>query len=312
MTRKGELYGLVVVDNNLSPFAKSVVAMCKFHQIANVGVMDFVYPPIASNAMEYFYWLDPDKEYVPYMEVPITYACNLNCKSCGAFSPLFKEGECYDLNQFNKDMRCLSEKVDICTLRFLGGEPFKTKNLDKYLESVRKHFPKTNIRIVSNGLLIPSLPQHILDAVREYRATINISFYKPTQKIFDKIENVLQKNGIAYQHNESVEVFFKNKNLKGDSNPVVAASRCNSPNCRYLFNSRLHKCPADALMFRFAEFFKIKNLPQPQSIDIYAQNFVSLLQRLEGTIEMCKFCSENPVIWNWEAPSKLKLNEWVV
>ena len=66
------------------------------------------------------------------------------------------------------------------------------------------------------------------------------------------------------------------------------------------------------MIYRFAEKFKINVFPNPSGIDIYAQNFVSLLHKLDDAIEICRYCSENPVGLKWEAPSKKKIEEWVV
>ena len=73
-------------------------------------------------------------------------------------------------------------------LSLLGGEPFESSDICKYIVETRRILPNTMIQIVTNGLLIPTLSKDILDAIRENDIVVSISEYKPTHKIIDRID----------------------------------------------------------------------------------------------------------------------------
>ena len=86
LIRAGEIDGLIVVEDGHKSFTKSVVQICKFYQIPNLGIVNL------SNRKE-IYWTDVEKNFFAYMEVNLVDGCNLNCKACAHFSNLFKTNE---------------------------------------------------------------------------------------------------------------------------------------------------------------------------------------------------------------------------
>ena len=71
----------------------------------------------------WFYLQNLGKPRIPYLETHLCDHCNLNCKSCSHFCPLVTEPTFTDLEQYTKDIRVLSKKLAIRTIRLMGGEP---------------------------------------------------------------------------------------------------------------------------------------------------------------------------------------------
>ncbi len=259
---------MIIAEDFMSPFTKQVVNALKFYNIPQVGLISFnnVSPsPI--------YWLDTTKIFLPYLESDITDHCNLNCRGCCHFANFSLEDEFYPLENFRRDISRIAQTCDVLKFRLLGGEPLVMKNFDEYMNIARQYFPKSALEFVTNGLLIPSLPQKILDTLRETRCVIHFSLYPPTAKILEKITARLRENSIPYDVAKKVENFAAQMTLNGNNNPgkSIAACRCNE--CRSIRNGRIYKCPIDAACYKFAKKFELKKFASPTGIDIFFAEF---------------------------------------
>ncbi len=302
----GELDGLIIAAAPVyGNFTKTVVRTCKLYNIPQVCVVNF-------DGDNPVYTLNTKKIFIPYIETSIIDGCNLNCRACVDFSSLFGRDEVYPLENFRRDVEQISRTCDLVIFRLMGGEPLLLKNLDDYIQIARKYLPQTHLHVVTNGLLIPSLPQKILDVLRENRCIMDISAYAPTRKIADKIQTVLATNKITF----NFDTFFKDKfvvfmTLHGDNDPEKSRAACLSDICRFLRGGKLYKCQNEALRFRLAERFGVEGLPAPAGVDIYAPNFSSLLDMLDGNVEMCYWCSERAREIPWQPTNNPKLEDWL-
>ncbi|MBR3622522.1 MAG: glycosyltransferase, partial [Selenomonadaceae bacterium] len=96
------------------------------------------------------------------VEMHLSDRCNLNCRGCTHFSPLFHEMG-FDKETALTDVRTLARNVShIMDFYFLGGEPFLNKDIASYIRAVRSILPQTRLTVVTNGLLIPKLPDEVL------------------------------------------------------------------------------------------------------------------------------------------------------
>lgn len=78
-----------------------------------------------------------DKPYLRYLETHLCDHCNLNCKSCTHFCPLVTEPTFTDLEQYTKDIRTLSKKLAIRTIRLMGGEPLLHPQVNDFIRVTR-------------------------------------------------------------------------------------------------------------------------------------------------------------------------------
>ena len=145
-------------------------------------------------------------KYLEYLETHIINKCNLNCKGCSHFSNIVDEEDAsVNIMVFERDFARLAELFDhIFTIRLMGGEPFLNTNIGEYIKIVRKFFPETDLRILSNGLLVPTVADCILQKIADNNVALDISCYPQTDKIRHKIEHRLNSFGIKFQFSEPV------------------------------------------------------------------------------------------------------------
>ena len=135
---------------------------------------------------------------MPHIELHISDKCNLNCKGCSHFSPLFDEINAVFENKMKdiKDIKALFD--NIFRIDILGGEPLLNPELKKYVTSLREELPETFIQIYTNGILIPTLDDDVLEAIYQANVGISISEYLPTHRIINKITDKLDQFHIRY------------------------------------------------------------------------------------------------------------------
>ncbi len=109
-------------------------------------------------------------------EVHIVEHCNLNCKQCSHFSPLAEESY-IDLGEYERDMRRLSDLFDgrMSTVQLLGGELLLHPEINEIMRITRETFPIGRIRVVTNGILLPSMSDEFWEKCREYQVEISVS-----------------------------------------------------------------------------------------------------------------------------------------
>ena len=262
-------------------------------------------------SMEKIHWINANIPFFPHVEMHVMDSCNLKCKGCTHFSNLYSDYEIYPLETFSKDLQKLSEQV--CILRFwlLGGEPFLNPDLKEYIKEARRILPDSEIKLVSNGLLIPTQNESVFEMIRRCDVTVDISGYPPTMAIKDKIVECLEREQIAYQFREEVKTFFALLGKKPKSDPMVAQEHCCDRTCHLLRNGRLYKCPVDGLMYKYKERFSVLNFPESEGLDIYADDFLKNMHRLEEAISLCRYCAEEPRRFTWAIAREPQVCDWM-
>lgn len=240
------------------------------------------------------------------IEMHISDKCNLNCVGCAHYSPIFKEiGANYEERM--GDVKTISElEVFVHRFYFLGGEPFLNPELGKYIVGVREILKETDLHIVTNGLLLLSVEDDLLETIADNNVTISISEYEPTHKLTDRIEQRLQSFSIKYniRRYDRKQVFNKPLSLTEDSeHPKL----CISNGCVNIWNGKISRCPAVMYIDKFNEVFGTA-LPNDGVIDLSdAPKGDVLLEFLKSEIPLCQYCIENPIPWGrCEEPCKLE------
>ena len=312
MFKRGEIAGILIVNDAGTKLTKEIVKICKLNSISLVGVIHN-YPVPTDNYEDNIYWLNPDKIFIHYLETHIIDSCNLNCNRCVHFSPLYNDNDFYNVEIFKRDIRRISQVADVLTFRLLGGEPFIKSDFIDYVKISGQYLKKTNLRVITNGLLIPSAPQKLLDAFYENQVSMDISMYPPTLKIFDRIEETLNKNNIPFVKGPNVETFRTLITLNNNHNPVISMNYCGCTNSRFLRDGKVYKCPVDIMSKRYKETYKFKNFPESTGIDIFADNFPQLMDRLDDPVEHCFWCNENTPAkrYPWKASGQHTMEEWL-
>ena len=165
-----------------------------------------------------------------YAEMSINDFCNLNCKGCNHYSPIF-ERKYPDLNTRIKDVEKISNLYDnVLEFGLIGGEPLLNPMIKDYIKKTRQLLPNTVIQMGTNGLLIPKLKEDVLCCISDNNIIFAISEYAPTSEIIKETERILVSHKIDYILKSAVfkEKFYKTLSLKRDS---VYEKKCISKGC---------------------------------------------------------------------------------
>jgi len=225
-----------------------------------------------------------------YMEFSVAFHCNLNCKGCSHFSPLTEE-LFPDYESTEKDFIRLKELVPhIHMIRLLGGEPLLNPELPKYVRLVRKIYPYTDLHIVTNGLLLKSLPTETIECFRENNVVIDISVYPATRNSYDKWHQWLAENKLPSTHYHCYEFV-----------PTLRPDKAEFPfsgtdiSCLYynLAEGQLSTCMIMHDVKYFNNYFK-KDLPHKDGlISIHDPELTAeeLFRRLKDKHQLCQYCA---------------------
>ena len=235
-------------------------------------------------------------------EVHITEHCNLNCKYCFHFSSLAKE-EYLPLEEYERDLARLSKLFNgiMHRITILGGEPLLHPQVAEFITATRKYFSVGDIKILTNGILLPTMDDTFWEACHETGAIVYYTKYP----IKLDVEAIKQK---SEKYNVSLEIYNMEDNVKqlvhepldlhGKQNAVKNFYDCYRSNaCITLKHGKIYTCLKAAHMHLFNDYFhKDIKLDEKNGIDIYkAQTGQEILEYLTKPIPMCAYCDRKNV-----------------
>lgn len=151
-----------------------------------------------------------------------------------------------------------------------------------------------------------------MDEIRNFNVVVDISMYPPTEKIFNKISDILTAHGIKFIRQRPVSFFSVALTLDGGHDKQLARVACTMDQCRLIRDGKFYKCPFDALIHRYKKTFNIAELPDSDSgVNIHDENAVRLFDKLDGDIELCGFCNEIARQIPWQISNKPSQEEWI-
>lgn len=249
--------------------------------------------------------LDYTKPVLDYFEYHVAWHCNLNCKGCGHNSNLYTKPRFGDLEHFRRDMNRLTELFsNISKIRLMGGEPLLNPQLGEFITSARKAFPGAQIRVVSNGLLIPKADAGLLELMEKTGAAFDISLYPPTVKVLKEIREICGKNRVSCYVSEPVKEFF----MDGACEPEPDVGRnfelCESQGCHFLFDGELSVCPAPIVARENRALTGTANaISRDDIINLYdkAIDGFQIIKKFSGPIPYCRYCNKaGKILFPWE------------
>lgn len=252
---------------------------------------------------------------IDYLEIPVALGCNLKCRACSHFSNLAPTDLLADLAVFERDLRRLRELLPVIhMIRLLGGEPLLHPELEQFLRTARSCYPDADIRIVTNGLLLPKAPEALLSAVKALDAGIDLSLYPPTAHMRDQIDALLNDKGIRHRYTPPILEFRRRMNLAGQGDIERNFRTCVVGNqCHYLYNGKLSACPAPSVISIFNECYGTEIDGSADLLDLYdpALTGEAAAAFLRRPLDMCRFCAE-PELLRWESGREPQISDWLV
>lgn len=251
---------------------------------------------------------------LPYLEIPVVKHCNLNCRYCSHFANV--EDEYFmPVASYETDMARMSCLVsNIAEIRLLGGEPLLHPHLREFIKISRRYFPDAALKVVTNGLLIPSVDACVLQEIAGCGATFDISLYQPTQKIEREICERLYRFGIKFYISEPVIKFQRRLLPRPEAAIEKTWQACNTKNCFVLCEGKISYCYAPQLVEmaekKFGYHFYIGN----SVADIADSRWTgeSLLEFLQQPHECCAYCGQPETVDWMRTQCKPGLSDWFV
>lgn len=254
---------------------------------------------------------------LPYVEFSVALHCNMNCRSCTHFSPLSKK-HFYDFDIFQKDIQRLRQLIDrIDTIRIMGGEPLLNPQLVDYIVLTRKAYPYSEIQLVTNGLLLKTMGEELINTLLKNGILIHISFYPAIAEGVEDIIGFLEEHKLSYTVEGMITRFAKvlSKHKIGNPFSPFKPAGCNCPN---LFEGYMTVCPRVMFISDLNKAFDT-NYPEEGKIDLYdkALTYEKFKERLKRAIPLCDYCrSYNYDYFGITDPwrrieGKAKLEDWL-
>lgn len=293
-----------------------------FNLLKELGINDiYVIPSTLYRRLELSESIEGDPILYPYLDVApelmqiefhLADHCNLNCKGCSHFSNLVPSPVFPDKEQFQHDLQQLAGYFSqIHNFYLLGGEPLLNPEIGEYITAVRNTFPYTQIIIVTNGLLLLSLKENLIQTIKENRVHISISDYTCLDR--EKIIAFVQAHALSAELREGKECFSKYLNPHGDSDPNEIFPNCIRRNCTFLAKGKMAACCQPFVIHYFNDYFN-ENIPEEEGIDLYEPGLDGweIQKRLITPMNSCRYCSAD-VPFGWAASkAPYDSNDWCV
>jgi hypothetical protein len=239
--------------------------------------------------------------------------CNLNCAGCDGFSALGKPGF-ISVESFEKTVKRLAELLDIGLLCIIGGEPLLHPQIEALAVLTRKYFPKSDVQITTNGILLLSRPESFWGVCAENKIAIDVSHY-PIGLKTKTMRDLAKAYSVVFRTTQ-IKHFSIPMDLKGNQGKDEAFKVCRSEYnffCPIVRKGRIYHCSRTAFIELFNNHFG-KKLPVPQGIDIFNSVISGEEIRdiiLHRPVELCKYCCINNVTMSWHR-SKKEISEWTI
>jgi len=255
-----------------------------------------------------------------YLEIHLTDHCNLNCRGCGHFAPLVGK-KFTDLEEFKRDLKQLKALFStVKSIVLMGGEPLLHPQVEDFIYATRSIFPKSNIRLYTNGILLPQMPDSFWKACRSCSVAVDITVYPPVKPNETKLIQLVEGKGLQVS-THTITLFHAFFNKKGDTNPDKAFKQCtNRWYNPMLREGKIYVCHKPATIKYFNDKFNL-NIPVSGFVDIYDQNIDgwAIKEKLSKTPEICRYCTlgwdsipvfpwskSNRVLVDWDALETLE------
>ncbi|MBQ7384797.1 MAG: radical SAM protein [Clostridia bacterium] len=245
---------------------------------------------------------------------PIVDHCNLNCRGCCRFCNPSQEKHFADPKIFEKDLRRFKELVEhIEMFRIFGGEPLLHPELSKFIYIARDIYPKSEIDIVTNGLLLDKMSDELINDIKSCCVHLEISVYEPTKKKLPKIMDILEKNKLGHTLN-FVDKFWKRMDMSGSSDYVRIWKECQWKKCNGLRDGKFMMCPLPVVIKEFNRLFDTDFNFDDELIDIYDPKltFEDIRDFISRPHKYCSYCTD-PEFLEWSAfTGEIKAEDYAV
>lgn len=243
-------------------------------------------------------------KFLPYLEFHIADHCNLNCHACGHCSSLVKEPVFPVLKKFTKDFEQLNKFIDdIGIIRIMGGEPLLNTEINEYIKLNRRLYPFADIRVVTNAILLPQMPEDFFETLRTCNVAVDITFYHPMQSKMPDIKNLLYKKDVKFNISSTPkDVFFQRGLLKPHNHLRKTFFLECEYYCTFLYDGKIAACTRPFTNKYFNGY-----------LDLYDESITTekIIHHLLTPMKLCGYCGDKKTIKWRPIKHPVKLSDWV-
>lgn len=237
------------------------------------------------------------------MEIHAAEHCNLNCKNCSMFCGLVETCDFPCYQEFEEGIKQLKNFFPhIKKFRIIGGEPLLNPELDKYIRLIRNVYPYTDIRLISNGILVTKMSDQLIQTIIDNDVTFIVTQYISLKHSIDEINRFLSKTGIRYIVTEAVLEFQKIYNALGDSDVDENFYRCHwKGSCATMYGTKIATCYVPFVIHYLSDKFNLA-IEETGKIDLMEEGLTAqeIIKRMHTPFDMCRYCAPKGNWTEWE------------
>ena len=237
------------------------------------------------------------------MEIHVAEHCNLNCKNCSMFCGLVETCDFPCYQEFEEGIKQLKNFFPhIKKFRIIGGEPLLNPELDKYIRLIRNVYPYTDIRLISNGILVTKMSDQLIQTIIDNDVTFIVTQYISLKHSIDEINRFLSKTGIRYIVTEAVLEFQKIYNALGDSDIDENFYRCHwKGSCATMYGTKIATCYVPFVIHYLSDKFNLA-IEETGKIDLMEEGLTAqeIIKRMHTPFDMCRYCAPKGNWTEWE------------
>lgn len=237
------------------------------------------------------------------IEIHAAEHCNLNCKNCSMFCGLVETCDFPCYQEFEEGIKQLKNFFPhIKKFRIIGGEPLLNPELDKYIRLIRNVYPYTDIRLISNGILVTKMSDQLIQTIIDNDVTFIVTQYISLKHSIDEINRFLSKTGIRYIVTEAVLEFQKIYNALGDSDIDENFYRCHwKGSCATMYGTKIATCYVPFVIHYFSDKFNLA-IEETGKIDLMEEGLTAqeIIKRMHTPFDMCRYCAPKGNWTEWE------------
>jgi hypothetical protein len=180
------------------------------------------------------------------VEVVVSHHCNLRCRACAYLAPI-QRNVLADPERLGRDLATLSHTYHASEARVLGGEPLLHPEITAVLSVIRDSGVCDTIRVITNGLRLPHVPQGFWDGVDE----VSVSVYPGRElrpAMADAVRRTAGDHGVAlkfkrfgYFRESYSEIGTRDDGLV--ERIYRTCQMANTWRCHTVWRGRLYRCP---------------------------------------------------------------------
>jgi uncharacterized radical SAM superfamily Fe-S cluster-containing enzyme len=252
------------------------------------------------------------------LEIHVAHSCNLSCESCSHYTNQGHQG-IIAVEEADRWMKLWKRKIQPRLFAMVGGEPAMHPHLAEFVRLARKHWPNTELRLISNGFLLrrhPDLPA----VLRDTNTCLCVSIHHPSPQYQEKLRPVRDlldgwetRYGIRLEYFQSYGHWTKRYHGSGsairpfdDRQPRLSWEICPSKEHPQLFEGKIWKCAPLAYLKLQAQRYQLSDQwnsymqYQPLRPDCTPAELATFFARQDEPC--CSMCSSKPVPFELPLP----------